>query len=256
MSCEFRATLRPVGKFRVTLAQAFPVSGGGAVSSVFTRTGDVVAQTGDYTAAQVTDAVSELGTYPDPAWIPSYAYGKLTGTPATFPPAAHVHDAADVASGVLDPARVPALPYAPTVHTHGGADITSGVVAPARLGTGTADATVYLRGDGTWAAPAFAPLVPAINAQTGTAYTLTAGDNGKIVTLNNAAAITLTVPAGLGAGFSVLLIQLGAGKVTVTASGVTIVQRQSFLKTAGQYAVASVLAYAANVFVLSGDVAA
>lgn len=35
-----------------------PTGGGGAVSSVFTRTGAVVATTGDYTAAQVTNAVS------------------------------------------------------------------------------------------------------------------------------------------------------------------------------------------------------
>ena len=33
-----------------------------------------------------------------------------------------------------------------------------------------------------------------VNAQTGTTYTLTASDNGKVVTLDNASAITLTVP--------------------------------------------------------------
>lgn len=93
----------------------------------------------------------------------------------------------------------------------------------------------------------------ATNTQTGTSYTLQASDHNKIVTLNNAGAITLTVPSGLGAGFSCLLVQLGAGKATFTASGTTIVQRQSFTKTAGQYAVASVVAYVANTFVLSGD---
>ena len=80
-----------------------------------------------------------------------------------------------------------------------------------------------------------------------------ASDNGKVLTMTNAAAITLTVPAGLNVGFSCLIIQLAAGKVTFTASGTTIVQRQSFTKTAGQYAVASVLAYATNTFALSGD---
>jgi len=82
---------------------------------------------------------------------------------------------------------------------------------------------------------------------------LQASDNGKVLTMTNAAAITLTVPAGLNVGFSCLIIQLAAGKVTFTASGTTIVQRQSFTKTAGQYAVASVLAYATNTFALSGD---
>ena len=56
--------------------------GSGAVSSVFTRTGAVVAVSGDYTAAQVTNAVSTLGSYADPAWITSLAYAKITGAPA------------------------------------------------------------------------------------------------------------------------------------------------------------------------------
>src|SRR4030095_14056853 len=88
--------------------------------------------------------------------------------------------------------------------------------------------------------------VSATNAQTGTSYTLQASDHNNIITLNNAAAITLTVPAGVGAGVRRLIIQTGGGKVTVTASGVTIQQRQAFTKTAGQYAVASLLAYAPN----------
>lgn len=51
------------------------------VSSVFTRTGAVVAQTGDYTAAQVTNAVSTLGSYADPAWITSLDWDKLDNVP-------------------------------------------------------------------------------------------------------------------------------------------------------------------------------
>ena len=49
-----------------------PAGGGGAVSSVFGRTGAVVAQTGDYTAAQVTDAAkqSERGEVNDILPIP------------------------------------------------------------------------------------------------------------------------------------------------------------------------------------------
>ena len=56
--------------------------GGGAVNSVFTRQGDVVAQTGDYTAAQVTNAVDSTVGYSDPAWITSLAWSKITGAPA------------------------------------------------------------------------------------------------------------------------------------------------------------------------------
>jgi hypothetical protein len=52
------------------------------VSSVFGRAGAVVAQSADYTAAQVTNAVSTLGSYADPAWITALAYAKITGAPA------------------------------------------------------------------------------------------------------------------------------------------------------------------------------
>ena len=100
-----------------------------------------------------------------------------------------------------------------------------------------------------------APLTPSVNAQTGTTYTLVAGDNGKIVTLSNASAITVTVPSGLGAGFNCLCVQLGAGQVTFSPSSTTINHRQSHTKIAGQYGVASLVAYAANVFALAGDTA-
>lgn len=98
-----------------------------------------------------------------------------------------------------------------------------------------------------------ATLNGSTNPQTGTSYTLVSGDNGKIVTLNNASAITLTVPSGLGAGFNCLIVQLGAGQVTPTASSTTLHNRQSFTKTAGQYAVATLAAYVADTFVLGGD---
>lgn len=51
------------------------------VGSVFGRQGAILAQTGDYTAAMVTDAVSTLGSYPDPPWITSLAWDKITGAP-------------------------------------------------------------------------------------------------------------------------------------------------------------------------------
>lgn len=116
---------------------------GDAVSSVFTRTGAIVATAGDYTAAQVTNAVSVLGSYPDPAWITSLDWDKISGEPSAFPPSAHSHDWADITG---EPSSFP-----PSVHVHAAADVTSGVFAVARLGTGTPTASVYLRGDGQWA---------------------------------------------------------------------------------------------------------
>ena len=92
------------------------------------------------------------------------------------------------------------------------------------------------------------------NAQTGTTYTLLTTDNGKIVTLSNAAAITLTIPSGLGAGFSCLIVQLGAGTVTVVAGGgATLNSFSGFVDLAGQYAMATLVAPAANTFILGGQ---
>jgi hypothetical protein len=52
------------------------------VTSVFARTGAVVASSGDYTAAQVTNAVDSTGSYSNPAWITGLAWSKITGAPA------------------------------------------------------------------------------------------------------------------------------------------------------------------------------
>jgi hypothetical protein len=91
-----------------------------------------------------------------------------------------------------------------------------------------------------------------INAQTGTTYTLLTSDNGKVITLSNASAITVTVPAGLGQGFSCMLMQIGAGQVTLVASSTTINSFGSLLSLAGQHASATLFAYAADTLNLSG----
>lgn len=60
-----------------------------------------------------------------------------------------------------------------------------------------------------------------VNTQTAN-YTLTTSDNGAILIMNSATAVTVTVPATLPAGFVVQIIQKGAGQITVTGSGSTI----------------------------------
>lgn len=76
-----------------------------------------------------------------------------------------------------------------------------------------------------------------INAQTGTTYTLVASDTGRVVECNNAAAITLTLPANAAVGFCCTVVQGAAGQITLTpASGATLRHRQSHTKTAGQWA--------------------
>jgi hypothetical protein len=80
-----------------------------------------------------------------------------------------------------------------------------------------------------------------INAQTGTSYTTQDSDNGKVITLSNGSAITLTVHQGAPAGFNCLIIQLGAGQVTVAAGGSGNIRNyNSHTKLAGQYAMGSI----------------
>ncbi len=101
----------------------------------------------------------------------------------------------------------------------------------------------------------------AVNAQTGTTYTLVAGDNNKVVTLSNASAITVTVPNSLAVGFACTLVQLGAGQVTV-AAGASAVQRNrnGHAKIAGQYGMAGIAVIAnpgsAAEYVFAGDTSA
>lgn len=91
-----------------------------------------------------------------------------------------------------------------------------------------------------------------VNSTTST-YTLTAADNGKIITISNTNPITLIIPAGLSDGFNCLVIQGGDGQITFTQSGSVINNRNAFTKTAGKYAIATVVHLGGNVIITSGD---
>ena len=92
------------------------------------------------------------------------------------------------------------------------------------------------------------------NDQTGTTYTVAASDNGKVVVLNNASAITVDIDTGLPAGFNCSFVQKGLGQVSFAGTA-TVNNRQSHTKINGQYGVASIVAYAADTYILAGDTA-
>ncbi len=97
-----------------------------------------------------------------------------------------------------------------------------------------------------------------LNAQTGTTYTLVLTDNGRLVTLSNAAAITLTVPLNSSVAFAtgavVNIQQIGAGQVTVAgASGVTLNGTGTALRA--QWSAASLVKTATDTWTLIGDLA-
>ena len=104
------------------------------------------------------------------------------------------------------------------------------------------------------------PKSQTVNNQTGTAYTLALVDAGSIVTLSNAAAITLTVPTNasvaLPVGSSIDLVQINAGQVTVApAGGVTINKSMATLKARAQYSVLTLVKVATDSWILTGDAA-
>lgn len=94
------------------------------------------------------------------------------------------------------------------------------------------------------------------NAQTGTSYTLVLTDVAKVISLTNAAAITLTVPTNASVAFpigtQILLYQGGAGQVTISSSA-TIQSQGSKLKLNGQYSVAGLLKVATDEWVAFGN---
>ena len=101
----------------------------------------------------------------------------------------------------------------------------------------------------------------ALNAQTGATYTTVLGDDGKLVTLDNASAITLTIPpngtVAYGIGTQINLMQLGAGQVTIApGAGVTLRSAGSKLKTNAQYAVATCCKIATDTWVVVGNLSA
>jgi hypothetical protein len=133
--------------------------GGGDVSSVFGRTGAVTAQTGDYSAAQVTNAVDSTASYTNPAWIASLPWAKLTGVPSFEPAigagtntqywrgdkswqtlnAAAVANAVDSTASYTNPAWIASLPWT---------KLTGVPSFEPAIGAGTG--AQYWRGDKTW----------------------------------------------------------------------------------------------------------
>jgi hypothetical protein len=152
---------------------------------------------------------------------------------------------------------------ATTAFVTAAAALKANIASPAFTGTPTAPTATAGTNTTQLATTAFvaaanalkADIADVINTQTGTTYTLQASDNGKVVELSNAAAITLTIPV-LTVGFNCLIRQVAAGVPSWTASGTTLRNRQSHTKLAGQWAEASISYRTTTEVVISGDTAA
>lgn len=124
-----------------------------------------------------------------------------------------------------------------------------------RVADGVAAADAVTRGqlDGR------APLRLVINAQTAS-YTLVMADgDGRLITMDSASALTLTVPTNASVAFpigtQILVQQLGAGQVTVAAaSGVVLQSHNNALRARGQFAVLGLVKRLSDTWAVVGNV--
>ena len=96
------------------------------------------------------------------------------------------------------------------------------------------------------------------NAQTGTTYTLVAGDLNKLVTSSNASAVVITVPPSVfSAGQQINVQSIGVGLTSFAqGSGVTITSTGATATAPilrARYSAATIICTASNVFTIIGD---
>lgn len=95
-----------------------------------------------------------------------------------------------------------------------------------------------------------------INARVAS-YSAVTADAGKLITMTNASAMSLTIPAGLGltSGQRIDAAQLGTGQVTWVASGTTLLATPG-LKMRAQYSAASAVYLGSETYLVTGDLSA
>ena len=120
----------------------------------------------------------------------------------------------------------------------------------------TGNSGKYLKTNGTTASWDNVDIT--VSTATGTTYSLASTDVNKLVQLNNANPVTVTVPAStFTAGQQVNIQQIGAGQVTVQGDGTTTLTSTGASgpapKTRAQYSAATVVCVSSNTFTVIGD---
>ena len=120
--------------------------------------------------------------------------------------------------------------------------------------TNSTDGTILIDGKADFNDNAITGYGADLQTESGTTKTLAAADNGTIIVCSSSSAITITVPSSLPSGFNCMIIQNGSGQVSLSASSTTLNNRNGS-KTAGQYAILTLVHLGSDVFVVSGDTA-
>jgi len=118
----------------------------------------------------------------------------------------------------------------------------------------------YAREDHVHDASSKADALLTIRAHTGTTDTLVLTDAGKLITSNNAAAVTQTIPANASVAIPVGAVtqvaQLGAGQVSLAITTDTLRLPPGFVaKLRGQYSIVTLTKIASTTWLASGDLA-
>lgn len=95
-------------------------------------------------------------------------------------------------------------------------------------------------------------LKAVVKEVTDTTYICLAADTGKIILLNNASAITVTVPTGLDVGWNATFVMKGAGQPTFSVSGTTLNNTDGHTKIGGQNGIATLFQAETNIFYFAG----
>jgi hypothetical protein len=104
-------------------------------------------------------------------------------------------------------------------------------------------------------------VVVKLNTQTGLLYTTVLTDRSALVTLDNAAAIGVTIPPNVDVAYPVgtalSFAQLGAGQVTIVAGAAVTLESEIGLKIAAQFGFATLIKIASpDTWLVSGSMSA
>lgn len=143
-----------------------------------------------------------------------------------------------------------------TIESGAGISSFPPVGSPGSLYVDTTTGQVY-----TWNGSAYVPAgggaaLSTVRQVVATSYTLQASDDGNILYLMDNTAFTLIVPAGLRQGFSCAVWQGALGTITVTASGVTLLNADNMFKSRKQNSGFTIQHIGSNFIMVQGDLMA